>query len=79
MKKKIDPLMILTVLVVSGVILSHFVVFSQAQPSLLKFNSVAERAVSEQNKKYSSAERTNPQWQQGRQLVQIDPSGQRIH
>lgn len=79
MKKKIDPLMMLAVLVVSGVILSHFVVFSQVQPPLLKFNSVAERAASSQGKIYSSAEPANPQWQQGRQLVQIDPQGQRIH
>ncbi len=79
MKKKIDPLMMLTVLVVSGVILSHFVVFSQAQSPLLKFNSVAERAALVQGKIYSSAEHTNFQWQQGRQLVQIDPQEQRIH
>ncbi len=79
MKKKIDPLMMLAVLVVSGVILSHFVLFSQVQPPLLKLNSAAERAASAQGKIYSFAERTNLQWQQGRQLVQIDPPEQRIH
>ncbi len=76
MKKKIDPLVVLAVLVVSGVILSHFVVFSQAEAPLLHLNSVAEKS-SVQSTIFSAEGRINPQWQPSRQLVQIDPPGQR--
>lgn len=74
MRKKTDPLMLLAFVVVSGVILSHFVVFSQAdkQPD---YSAVAQRA----SKDKVVITGFNSQLGENRQLVRIDPLKQQTH
>ncbi len=76
MRKKIDPLMLLTMLVTSGVILSHFVIFSQADRHMLQYSKLTSKVkrVAAPNK----IDTINPHWQNGRQLVQVDRSKRQI-
>jgi hypothetical protein len=74
MRKKADPLVLLSVLVVSGVILSHFVIFSQAdkQPD---YSAISQKTVNDR----AVITTFNSQLAENHQLVRIDPLKQQTH
>ncbi len=69
MRKKPDTLLLLAVLVVSGVVLSQFVIFSQADNS--KYSVSTAEFIKGQSNHGQTA--FSPRFLKQRQLVRIDP------